>query len=150
MYCSNCGNKVTEGLNYCNRCGGKVQGIDSVVSESVAERLASSLRWIGFGGFIALIALVAMMLKDNILDATVVTIIAMFLTTLFGICFLILWQISKLTASQSNSTRVDSSASAPAGLESKIPDQLEQPQQPPASVVENTTRTLDKVPVTRD
>lgn len=150
MYCSSCGNKVSEGLNYCNRCGGKVPGIDSGNSESVAERLASSLRWIGFGGFIALIALVGMVLKDNMLDAAVVAIIAMFLTTLFGICFLMLWQISKLTAGQSNTTRVDSGASAPAELESKIPNQLEQPQQPPASVVENTTRTLDKVPITRD
>ena len=150
MYCSNCGNKVNEGLNYCNRCGGKVGGQGSEESESVARRLASSLGWIGFGGFFMLVGLVALILKERMPEGAVIAIIGMFLTTLFAICFVTLRQISKLSTGGSQPKRVNSDASTQKELDAGLRNQLEESKQPPASVVENTTRTLDKVPINRD
>jgi len=148
-FCSNCGNEVTQGLNYCNRCGGKIQGSGEPESTTIAKNLSSSLGYIGIAGFGVLIPIIAILTKSNFDQAAIILVIGLYLTTLFGICMSILRMIPKVSGNTESSQNSAPEYSKPSQLESPTTNQLEEPKQAPASVVENTTRTLDKVPVER-
>ncbi len=148
MYCSNCGNEVKTGLNYCNRCGGKVASEVSG-NDSIAQGLSTALGYIGFAGFLAFVGVLALLLTNNSLAETVVMVAALFLATFFGIIFIILKQISKLSEKKIESNQDNAGISTANEIKSPITNQLEEPKQAPASVVENTTRTLDKIRVER-
>ncbi|MCB1024056.1 MAG: hypothetical protein KDB79_06695 [Acidobacteria bacterium] len=150
MYCSNCGNQVREGLNYCNQCGGMMQTPDSPEKNSIAKSLSSSLGYIGFAGFLTLAGILAMLLKRESLDpGAIVGIIFLFLAALTTICYLILRQISKLADTPNKSNQNTPNYESPQELNSANANLLHEARERPASVVENTTRTLDKVPVER-
>ncbi len=146
MYCSNCGNELKAGLNYCNRCGGKVARAVSG-NDSVAKGLATSLGYIGLFGFLSLVAIVAILIGNEVDAPVIVVVTAMFLATLFGISFIILRQISKLSEKTTESNQTNTPSINVKELNSPITNQLEEPKHAPASVVEHTTRTLDKVPI---
>lgn len=151
MYCSNCGNKVREGLNYCNQCGGKVQNAGSSENESVAKSLSTALGYIGFAGFGALVGLVAILLRrDSLEPAAIVAVVFFYLTALSAISFMILRQISNLAGSTNRTDKSVPNHEDPGQVYSAPANMLDEAKQRPASVVENTTRTLDKVPVERD
>ena len=150
MYCSNCGNKVKEELNYCNACGGRIADGEKKDKQTVSANLASSLGYIGAAGFGVLVAIIAILSKNSRIDVpALITIVALFLAALFGICFMILRQISKANGTQEKQVLPDTQYVPPASLNAPTTNQLESPKDAPASVVENTTRTLDKVPVER-
>ncbi|NNF00279.1 MAG: zinc ribbon domain-containing protein [Pyrinomonadaceae bacterium] len=148
-FCSNCGNEVKQGLNYCNRCGGKIQGEDESESTSVAKSLATSLGYIGAAGFGVLIGIIAILTKSDIDPPALVAVIAFYLVALFGICFSILQMIPKVSGKRDQSRTTSPDHASPAQLDSPTTNQLEEAKVAPASVVENTTRTLDKVPIER-
>ncbi len=145
VYCSNCGNEVKTGLNFCNRCGGRISG----ESISDAERLTVAFAIIGASGFGVLVGLVAILLGNNFPTEGVIITVIVYLATLFGICFLTLRQISQLShASKEKEKAYPVSYEAPQIGQANA-NQLEEAKQAPASVVEDTTRTLNKVPVER-
>ena len=149
MYCSNCGNKVTPELNYCNRCGGKMQKHENP-NESLAKSLSTSLGYIGFAGFLSLVGIIAILTKDRWFEpAALVLIVGLFLTTLFGISGMILKQIFKLSENNKTTTNTPETNFQPAELNPPTTNKLQAPTEAPASVVENTTKTLDEVMVER-
>lgn len=147
MKCANCGRQVNENFSYCNGCGAKLSKDGEQTVNHVAASLSSSLGYIGGFGLAFLVGLVAIMLNKNIAPQVLIIIAAAYLTTLFGICFMIIKQISNLSATktgQNSDTPEDHQTS-----KLKMPDaapQLDEAHQPFISITEHTTRTLDKVP----
>ncbi|MDQ3798080.1 MAG: hypothetical protein M3384_01395 [Acidobacteriota bacterium] len=164
MFCSNCGSGgINPELNYCNRCGAKVSKPEAGAGKSVSENLSSALGYIGGFGFLGFIFVIIALVKNDVPVRALVAVSLFYLAALFGICYLILQQIS----ASSNSA---ASGKLPAAL---IPDlrdnfqagqqlnpadtaQLESPREPAsdaaasASVTENTTKTLDEVLLKRN
>lgn len=150
MYCSNCGSKVREGLNYCNQCGGKVQDTGPSKNDSVAKNLSTSLGYIGIAGFGALVGLVAILMRRDSLDPAIIVLVVLFyLSALSLISLMTLHQISKFAGlSKEPRENIPDHEHSPQ-IYSSPANQLNEATERPASVVENTTRTLDKVPVER-
>ena len=147
-FCANCGNSIKQGLNYCNQCGGKIQDKDEPESTSVAQNLSSSLGYIGVAGLGVLVGIIAILMKNNFDTPALIIVIALYLATLLGICLSIINLILKVSEKPNTSKNTVQDARTSNQLETPDTKQLEEPQQP-ASVVENTTRTLDKVPIDR-
>ena len=124
---------------------------DSIEPESttVAKNLASSLGYIGAAGFGVLVGIIAILTQSNFDQPAIILVIGLYLATLFGICFSILRMIPKVAEKQDSSAGFTNQSSRPDQLNAPNTNRLEEPKQAPASVVENTTRTLDKVPVER-
>ena len=91
MFCSSCGSQIGEGLNFCSRCGKRVQELPAVTSTAVSN-LHGALGYVGGGGFMGFVIVLAMMLKRGVPAEFLTGIAFLYLMTLFGICFLILRQ----------------------------------------------------------
>ena len=147
MYCSSCGNEITKGLNYCNSCGARIADLAKDKSSSMFENASTAIGFIGLGGLIGFIFLVRILIENRVEAPVMVIILLAFLATIFGICFLLIKQLS----GKSNETtpNVEFQHETPKYVKPATTNQLEEASQQPASVVENTTRTLDKVPIER-
>jgi hypothetical protein len=146
MFCAECGNAIRADLNYCNRCGGEVSRTDRG-DRSVVQNLTNVLGAIGVFGLLGFVAILWTMLRNSFETAGIVWISLFYLTTLFGLCALILRQTAAFTLGRKSRGRNDDEGSgAPAYLTRARTAQLNEPTDRPASVTEHTTRTLDKVP----
>ncbi len=156
MYCAICGSLINEQLNYCNRCGNRVvKGNELTVQQ--ADSTAAILRIlscstgvvgvVGLGGLIGLIAILAGNAGNRNIDELIVIVSILFLVTTFGICFLLIRQISRLTDRMLSNKENANQKSAPEQLNSSVAGQIESPIAPFRSVTENTTRTLNKTKV---
>jgi len=143
MYCATCGSLLNQELNYCNRCGARVDKL--AVSENKSEALqylSMATGFVGLGGLGLTVGLIAILLNFNVQSEVVVMLALAFLAAVFGISFLMIQQISRMTnASQPSSKNVFENSQ----LSSSNTAQLEEPRIPAASVTENTTRTLERV-----
>lgn len=148
MYCSSCGSEIKKGLNYCNSCGARIVDIEKEKSGGRFENVSTSIGFIGLGGLIGFIFLTRILIENRVDAPVMVIILLAFLATLFGISFLLIKQLSG--NSTTTNQNVEFQNDAPKTIKPANTNQLEEPKQAPASVVENTTRTLDKVPVERN
>ncbi len=143
MYCATCGSLLNQELNYCNRCGARVDKL--AVSENKSEALqylSMATGFVGLGGLGLTVGLIAILLNFSVQSEVVVMLALAFLAAVFGISFLMIQQISRMTnASQPSSKNVFENSQ----LSSSNTAQLEEPRIPAASVTENTTRTLERV-----
>jgi len=146
MFCSNCGNQVKVGLNYCNSCGSRIDS-DREKDGSKSRNLLIAIAFIGIGGIIGFISLVNILLSSRAADPVIVVILLAFLATVFGICYLLINQFSH--GSEKSAINVEFQNEDPKQVGSATTNQLEEPKQSPASIVENTTRTLDSIEVER-
>ncbi len=142
MFCASCGTLINTKLNYCNRCGARVDKL--AVSENKSEALqylSMATGFVGLGGLGLTVGLIAILLNFSVHSEVVVMLALAFLTAVFGISFLMIQQISRMTnTSQASSKNVFENSQ----LSSSNTAQLEEPRIPAASVTENTTRTLEK------
>lgn len=116
---------------------------------TVAQNLSTSLGYIGVAGFGLLVGLVVVLTRSDFDQPAIIVVIALYLATLLAVCLSILRMIPKVSEKEGSSSNFTSQVSQPDQLSSPTTNQLEEPKQAPASVIENTTRTLDKVPVER-
>lgn len=145
MFCSGCGTQLDALLNYCNRCGNRVPKSESV---SVGENLAQSVSYVGGFGLLGFIFVAAVLLRKGVPMEAFVPIAAFYLTALVAVCWLILKYSTKMLTGRGTVTE-NRATDTPAELTGRITAQLDEPRQPVASVVDHTTRTLDKTPITR-
>ncbi|MEP7075719.1 MAG: hypothetical protein ABI878_07900 [Acidobacteriota bacterium] len=151
MYCSTCGNKVAEHLNYCNGCGARIEKNPLIVSNAASAQLARPLTIVAMMGFVGFIAVLKMVLDSGGLDmpAKVLVLVA-YLITLFLVCAMMvghMWKNSGDIRIQHHEPKED--YVSPASLRPLTTAQLEEARPPVASVTEHTTRTLDQVAVPR-
>lgn len=155
MYCAICGSLINEQLNYCNRCGNRVVKGNELTARQ-ADSTAAILRIlscstgvvgvVGLGGLIGLIAILAGNAGNRSPAELIVVVSILFLLTTFGICFLLIRQISRLTDKMLSSQETANQKSAPDQLNFPAAGgQIESLREPFLSVTENTTRTLDEV-----
>ena len=153
MYCSTCGNKIADHLNYCNSCGARIEKNPLIVSSASSPYLAKSLTVVGGSGFIGFIGVLKILLDNGRLDtAAVVFILVAYLATLFLICAMMvghMWKHSGDIRIKSNEKSEPEDYSSPVSFRPVTTAQLESAREPGISVTEHTTRTLDEVPVPR-
>jgi hypothetical protein len=142
MYCSTCGTLINTELNYCNRCGARVDKLAVSENKSEAlEYLSMATGFVGLGGLGLTVGLIAILLNFSVIPQVVVMLAIAFLATVFGISFLMIQQISRMTNVSLTSKK---NSSEKAQLNSPNTAQLEEHREPALSVTENTTRTLEK------
>ena len=153
MYCERCGKQIDNALNFCNACGAQLKQEKSE-QQSVLNMMITALIVVCTAGLGVLVGLMAILL-NNLPNPEPAGILAIFyLATLFGIVFMIMRQVSKLIDAKLKGKETDFESPRRreeplVQLPPKTTAQLEDYRQP-ASVVENTTRTLDEVPLRRN
>lgn len=147
MFCRNCAKEVKPELHYCNSCGFRLERTGASRERSVVGNLATGAGFIGVAGLVGFIFLLRIMLESRLESPAIVVISIVFLGSVFGLCA---YTLSFIKYFRKNELR-EQSVSEPeaAQFSPRNTNQLEPPKQQPASVIENTTRTLDKVPIER-
>jgi hypothetical protein len=144
MYCSTCGNLLDAKLNYCNRCGARIDKLATTEDLTGTEYLSMATGFVGLGGLGLTVGLIAILLNYNVIPQVIVIVTLAFLSTVFGISFLMIQQISRMSKAEP-SERFYNEKPNPVQLGVINTAQLEKYQQPAQSVTEHTTRTLDKI-----
>ncbi|MBA3334053.1 MAG: hypothetical protein H0T08_00415 [Acidobacteria bacterium] len=145
MYCAVCGTLINAKLNFCNRCGTKVSKVDLEIQKTVTENLSSSLGYIGGFGFLGFMFVIYILVKNDVPSIALTAISLFYLAALFGVCYQIVQRVSNLPGNSAPSKNDFQDDSPPAQIVSANTAQLESASlEPPSSVTDITTRTLDK------
>src|SRR6185295_18985468 len=143
MYCSTCGSAVSPGLTYCNRCGAELAGkhdhpkLSSTSMESVVWALAA-VTIVGMGAVIGLMAVMKEVLHFN--DSLIIVFSFLFLATFIGVDSVFIWLLRSKFGAQRISSLTPKMALRTNELDGPSVRILPEP---PASVAEHTTRTLE-------
>ncbi len=143
MYCANCGNQIKPELNYCNRCGGKIEKTEN--NQTAFQSISTAIGFVGLGGMIVILIFALKLLKENVDISAVIAIIGMFLATILAIIYMTIRLMPQYLDKSKTSEKSFPDFVPPNSLSSAKTAQLEEPKQTPASVLENTTRTLEEV-----
>lgn len=148
MYCEQCGKQIDEALNYCNSCGTQLRKKDPTVRSLAGGMVSAMAATVIFGLLILAVLIGNLFDKIGRMEPLFVFAVA-YLILLFGICFMIMRQVSKLIDAELKSREFPQRASTPiVQLPPRSTNQLEEFREP-ASVTDHTTRTLDEVQVPR-
>ena len=146
MYCESCGKKIDESLNYCNGCGASLRS-EVRSQKGLAAFLIASLTVVSISGLLILAMLIAFLI-DKVTPRIEPLFVfgGVFLFVLFGIAFLIMRQVSRVISHELNIREVPKRMAEPlVQLPPRSTNQLDEFREP-ASVTDQTTRILDKVP----
>ena len=146
MYCESCGKKIDESLNYCNGCGASLRS-ETRSQKGLAAFLIAGLTVITISGFL-LLAMMMAYLVDRVSPRIEPLFVfgGVFLFVLLGIAFLIMRQVSRVISHELNVREAPKRTAEPlVQLPPRSTNQLDEFREP-ASVTDQTTRTLDKVP----
>jgi hypothetical protein len=147
MFCSGCGTELEAGLNFCKRCGMRIGGDER---SRVAENLSGALPYVGVFGFLGFIAVIFLLSRSPTVTPGLFALTAMlYLSTLFGICWLILQQTAPFTSKFEHRKQPAAEPQRLPYIQPATTARLGEPSQIPISVTEETTRTLDEVRVGR-
>jgi len=152
MYCSNCGKSVNEKLKYCNGCGERIAKDEDKhgTPGKMLDNVLTTLFLVVMFGMGILIGLVAVLLNFKIGADVVTVIVIAYLAAIFGICFSLVRQVPKLVDAKLKGFSSNTPDFVPLQqLNPRTTAQLEESRQPPASVTDHTTRTLEEVPFNR-
>lgn len=151
MFCSECGNQTNGKLRYCNSCGAKMaKNVDDDETGKVSplNSLITTIAFVALGGLGILIGLLAMLLNKGVNHEPIAIIAGMYLIALTAICFSLIRVMSKLIdANAKEKAGSHNQVFQPVQLPAPNTAQLEEPKQQPFSVIENTTRTFEKIPI---
>ena len=152
MYCQNCGNELRQNLAFCNHCGVRVnleferyQSADLPAKKATVVRILSlATGLVGISGIIAVANLIYELIKRDNIPAPILLLIIIFSALIFGTVFLMLNQISRLSAAPVSPLPLIE----PSQMTSDQPNNQLPPhfQTVPKSITEYTTRNLENVP----
>jgi len=146
MYCETCGKKIDESLNYCNGCGASLRR-ESRSQKSLAAFLLAGLTLITITGLL-LLAFIMAYLIDRVTPRIEPLFVfgGVFLFVLLGIAFMIMRQVSRVISHELNVREAPKRKGEPlVQLPPRSTNQLDEFREP-ASVTDQTTRTLHEVP----
>lgn len=149
MYCSSCGKPVNENLNYCNSCGARIEKNALLVSNSSAPYLSRATVVTGAMGFAVFLGLVKILLDSRLDTAAIGIILIAYLAAFVIICGMLIGHVWKNSGDIRIKTKEPDSSPQPSYLKPVTTAQLGESTIAPASVTENTTRTLDEVLIER-
>ena len=144
MYCERCGKQIDEALNYCNSCGAQLRR-ENPPPKSLAGFMVASVACTAIFGLIVLAWLLVNLLERmGPKPEPLFAFAAVYLVALFGICFLIMRQVSKLIDADLRSREFPQRTSSPSAVQlpPRSTSQLEEFREP-TSVTDHTTRTLE-------
>ncbi|MBS1795759.1 MAG: hypothetical protein JSS81_18030 [Acidobacteria bacterium] len=144
MFCATCGNQINVGLNYCSRCGRQIQKTEN--GKSFARSLTEALTYLGVFGLLGFIFLVLIMVKTGVGETALIAISFFYLATFFGICLTMLRYARNAVEKPAERPDVPNYA-APPPLSAVETARLEAYSEPAVSVVEDTTRQFEKIPI---
>ncbi|MDM7922404.1 MAG: hypothetical protein QUS14_08890 [Pyrinomonadaceae bacterium] len=153
MYCARCGKQVDTSLNYCNSCGTQIKK-EKDGGKSVLSSLLSALISVAVVGLMVLVGLMVILLDKVPNPEPVFLFGIIYLAVLFGICFMIMRQVSRVIGRQfdepaTRQNTITADFVPPVQLPPQSTNPLEGFREP-GSVTDHTTRTLVEVPVRRD
>ncbi len=146
---------MTGGLKYCNSCGVRLTAGAEDSGRPAGKMLVgvlSALSVIVITGIGVFIPLLIILLEKSVKPEIVVMISFAYLATIFGISFSLVRQASKLIDARLRGAEGFSAPEhrEPARLSPLTTAQLEESRIPIGSVTDHTTRTLDKISLTRN
>jgi hypothetical protein len=148
MYCEHCGKHIDEALNYCNGCGGQLRKENSQ-TKSLAGLMVSAMAATTVFGLIILAVLIGNLFERAGRNEALFVFAMVYLIMLFGICYMTMKQVSKLVDAELRTRDFPHRSATPAvQLPPRSTNQLDEFREP-ASVTDNTTRTLDEIQVRR-
>ena len=150
MHCPHCGNTVNKGLKYCNICGGRLASPDEDIDGTPGKMLDNILTTLFLTvmfGFGILVGLVAVLLGNSVPTQLVTIIVVVYLAAIFGVCFMLVKQVSKLIDAKLKSLNIPAGEPSAPQLKPLTTAQLEEHREPVMSVTDHTTRTLDNLPL---
>lgn len=152
MFCPNCGKDVNAKLKYCSGCGERLSKVSEIDKDGMPGKMLDNILTTVFlvvmFGLGILVGLVAVLMGNGIEPKFVVFISIAYLAAIFGICFKLLSQVPKLIDARLRQNEIVEPLLPDLQLPPRTTNQLEE-FRVPASVTDNTTRTLGKVPVER-
>jgi hypothetical protein len=151
MYCERCGKQIDESLNYCNGCGANLRPEAPRSVKSLAAFLVAGLTVTVVVGLLVFAGLLVAMIDKLSRPETIFGFVAVYLTVLFAISFLIMRQVSKLIDAElriKGSREIESRSQPIVQLPPRSTNQLNEFREP-ASVTDHTTKTLDEVRIDR-
>lgn len=141
MYCAACGTPLAPGLSYCNRCGMSLKERSEATGVPVKSYL-TAITVVGIAGLSFMLG-GAVALKGAGFNGDLAGIFMLMTFTLVGIVELSLCrQLSRLNRASERSQSLAPPQSMTLPAEFRGP-QLHALAEPPLSVTENTTRTLE-------
>jgi hypothetical protein len=153
MYCPNCGKTVNQKLKFCNGCGERLSKAAEIDKDGtpgkMLDNILTTLFLVVMFGLGILVGLVAVLLGSNVEPKFVMFIAIAYLAAVFGICYTLLSQVPKLIDARLKTSSDLQESNMRPQLEPLTTAQLEEYREPVMSVTDNTTKTLDKVPLRR-
>lgn len=147
MYCATCGKALLENQHFCNNCGARTGRGEMTTNSLTGSTVA--VAWIGVAGLIGFIAVLKILLESRLDPSAMVIILLAYLVTVFLLCAMMIGQFWKKPATDAKSIQPDEYLPPKnfraTGVETARLNEYHEP----ASVVENTTRTLDQELVER-
>jgi hypothetical protein len=152
MFCPNCGKDVNARLKYCSGCGERLLKANEMDKDGtpgkMLDNVLTTIFLVVMFGLGILVGLAAVLLGNDVEPRFVVVISIAYLAAVFGICYQLLSQVPKLIDAKLRPRETVETVMPDLQLPPRTTNQLEQFREP-ASVIENTTRTLDEVPLRR-
>lgn len=150
MFCPNCGKDVNAKLKYCSGCGERLSKAFEIDKEGMPgkmlDNVLTTIFLVVMFGLGILVGLVAVLLGNGVEPKFVMFISMAYLAAVFGICYQLLSQVPKLIDAKLRSREAAEIVMPEVRLPPRTTAQLEEFREP-ASVTDNTTRTLDKIPI---
>lgn len=148
MYCSSCGKSISGNLNYCNSCGARNEKSPLVVTNSSSKIMGFTAPVVGLVGLLGFVEILKTLLNSRLESPAIIIILVAYLATVFLMFAVLLGHVWKRSGDiRIRSNDREDEYRTPDGFRGVNTAQLEEPRQPAMSVTENTTRTLDKVPL---
>jgi hypothetical protein len=142
MYCSGCGSPIAAGLSFCNRCGASIKERGPASQSGAIGAIVTAMVVLGIAGMGLLLGGPIALKKEGQFDEELI-VLFMFLT--FLLCaFLEIFlyrQLGRITTA--NREPLALPAPTVMATEFRAPQPLSLAEHAPASVTENTTRTLE-------
>ena len=147
MYCSSCGSAINSGLSYCNHCGARLpnsKDLDSAKSPNLTLNLVFFMVVTAIFGLAAITGMMAVMRTGFDLymgEILFITMLSFFI--ILGVEGILVWLLVR-------SLKGDKNVEVPVKkltTQEIIEVQARELAEPPTSITEHTTRTLEPVTV---
>ena len=152
MYCPNCGKTVDQNLKYCNGCGERLSKDEDKEGTpgKMLDNILTTLFLVVMFGLGILVGLVAVLLGNDFKTGPVLIIVIAYLAAIFGVCFVLARQVPKLIDAKLRVWNSGAEVRTQPQLSPQTTAQLDEYREPVMSVTDHTTKTLDKVPLTKN